>query len=271
MRIMNKNLMFIKKVVAICTTFFIFLSCDFTPRLHKDILKAQEYVKNQSYSDAVRLYESMLDSNLATPIKVKVFYQLGELYSINLRNNKKALYYYKLIKKITDNQPSIVSAEEKIAEINFTYLKNYKDSSLSYHNLSSITPKLEQHDFYEFRYGLSSMKNEDYKASMKVFQKISKSQRHKYFVKSLYYIGLIYFQQKEWMKAVKMWKTYINIETRRDSIVQTKFLMANAYETIENLKLAYDLYYSIMGEYPNTEVIKDRLNSIYKRKVSRKR
>ena len=47
--------------------------------------------------------------------------------------------------------------------------------------------------------------------------------------------------------------------------------MANAYETMERLKEAYNIYYSIVGEYPNNEVIKARLNSIYERKVARKR
>ena len=60
-------------------------------------------------------------------------------------------------------------------------------------------------------------------------------------------------------------------EKRRDNIVQTKFLMANAYETMEKLKAAYNIYYSILGEYPNTEVIKNRLKSIYERRVARKR
>ena len=47
--------------------------------------------------------------------------------------------------------------------------------------------------------------------------------------------------------------------------------MANAYETMERLKKAYDLYYSLLGKYPNTEVIKNRLNAIYERKIARKR
>jgi len=47
--------------------------------------------------------------------------------------------------------------------------------------------------------------------------------------------------------------------------------MANAYEMLEKLKEAYNLYYSILGEYPNTKVIQNRLNSIYARKIARKR
>ena len=47
--------------------------------------------------------------------------------------------------------------------------------------------------------------------------------------------------------------------------------MGNAYETMEELKKAYNIYYSILGEYPNNDVIKNRLNSLYKRRIARKR
>ena len=67
------------------------------------------------------------------------------------------------------------------------------------------------------------------------------------------------------------WDKYISLEKRRDNIVQTKFLMGNAYETMEELKKAYNIYYSILGEYPNNDVIKNRLNSLYKRRIARKR
>ena len=47
--------------------------------------------------------------------------------------------------------------------------------------------------------------------------------------------------------------------------------MANSYESLENLKSAYNIYYSILGEYPNTEVIQNRLKGIYNRRIARKR
>ena len=61
------------------------------------------------------------------------------------------------------------------------------------------------------------------------------------------------------------------LENRNDRIVKTKFLIANAYESAEKLKEAYNIYYSILGEYPNSEVIENRLKSLYERRVSRKR
>ena len=61
------------------------------------------------------------------------------------------------------------------------------------------------------------------------------------------------------------------MEKREDLIVEAKFLIANAFESSEDLKRAWDIYYSIKGSYPNTKVIFERLNSIRDRRVARKR
>jgi hypothetical protein len=66
-------------------------------------------------------------------------------------------------------------------------------------------------------------------------------------------------------------KEYIKRETRKDNVVQAKFVLANALENLEELKKAYNMYYSILSDYPNIDVIKNRLKSIYKRRVARKR
>ena len=44
-------------------------------------------------------------------------------------------------------------------------------------------------------------------------------------------------------------------------IVTTKFLWQMPMKRAEKLKEAYNTYYSILGEYPNSSVIKRRLDS----------
>ena len=162
-------------------------------------------------------------------------------------------------------------AQERIGEINFNYLKDFKSSQRTYLKLVNFTPRLERFDFYQFRYALSLHHDQSYSLSIKQFEKIQSNSSHEYFVASFYQLGITYFNQKKWKRAIFLWKEYLKREKRRDNIIQTKFLMGNAYETMENLKKAYDLYYSILGEYPNTEVLQNRLNAIYNRRVARKR
>lgn len=259
------------KILALIFISAFLFSCDFTPRLHKKILEAQEYIKNQQYSKAISQYKEILKNNPPADITVKINYQLGELFSINLGKNRESLKYYNDIKNLTESPLWLVKSEERIAEISFTYLKDYKLSEKSYKLLVNFTPRLEKFDFYQFRLATTYIKANMYNQALEELGKIQKIKSHKYYIESYFQIGLLNFQKKNNQEAINNWKEYLKRETRRSKLVQTRFLMANAYESMEELKQAYNLYYSILGEYPNTEVIQNRLNSIFQRRVSRKR
>jgi len=247
------------------------ISCDFTPRRQKRVLDAQNYIAEQKYQKAIYEYEKVLTSNPPPGVKVKIYYQLGELYSTYLANHKKALFYYEKIKNEASVPLWTVRAEEKIAELNFTYLKDYVAAISSYKKLSSFVPRLKSVDFFENRLGISYLKNGEIDKAVETFLAIRNNEKHEYFIRSAYYMGLAYFEKEDWPKAVYFFNEYIKGETRKDNIAQAKFLKANAYENDDRLKKAYDIYYSILGEYPNSDVIRKRLNSIYERKVARKR
>lgn len=268
MKVILKN-KFTNMAVILVTAFFV--SCDFTPRLYQDILLAQEYVTDQKYQKAVSKYESILSENPSDEVKVKIYYQLGELYSIHLHNTEKAINYYSMIKDIFPDPLWLVRTEERIADAYFSFGEQYKKSAESYQMLVRFVPRLKNFDLYQYRLALSYFHDNQLDKAQEVFETISQNHEQSYFAKSYYYLGLISFQKKNWSRSVAYWNEYIQLEKRRDEIVKTKFMMANAYETMEKLKEAYNIYYSLLGEYPNTDVIQARLNSIYERKIARKR
>lgn len=256
--------------VVLMTTVF-FSSCDFTPPINRKIIDAQNYITEQEYARAAYLYEEILKSNPAQDLRLKICYQLGELYSIYLGQYKKAVYYYNEVKELTEDPLWLIKTEEKLADINFNYLKNYKDAIKNYTRLSQFTPKLKNFDFFQLQIALSYFYLNDKDSALTQLTKIQSDPNHEYFVRSFYYVGLIYFEQKDFNKALFVWLEYLKRETKKENIVQAKFMVANAYESTENLKMAYDIYYSIANDYPNPDVIQSRLNSLYQRRVSRRR
>lgn len=246
-------------------------SCDFTPRLSKDVLAAQEYIQNHEYEKAASRYETILKESLTPEMRLKINYQLAELYSTYINNQSKALYFYTQVKKEADDPLWVVKSEEKMGEINFSYLGNYLAAVDSYLRLTQFEPRLNRYDFYRYRLGVSYINAGKYPEAIDVFEKIQKDVNGEYYAKTYYFIGMVYFQQKEWLKAIAFWREYLKIEKRLDQIVDAKFFMANAYEMLEELKIAYDIYYSILSTYPYPEVIQSRLNSIYQRRLARKR
>lgn len=258
-------------ISAILAMVLVTVSCDFTPPINRKIIDAQNYITEQKYAKAAYLYEDILKSNPSQDLRLKICYQLGELYSIYLGQYKKAVYYYTEVKDLTEDPLWLIKTEEKLADVNFNYLKNYKNAIKNYTRLSQFTPKLKNFDFFQLQIALSYYYLNDKENALIQLTKIQSDPNHEYFIRSFYYVGLIYYEQKEFNKALYVWQEYLKRETKKEYIVQAKFMVANAYESTENLKMAYDIYYSIANDYPNPEVIQNRLSSLYARRVSRRR
>ncbi|WP_146037885.1 lipopolysaccharide assembly protein LapB [Halobacteriovorax sp. DA5] len=246
-------------------------SCDFTPRIHKDILIAQNHISNQEYAQAVKQYHKILEMAPNDEIKIKINYQIAELYAVSLGQYKRGIAFYEKIPKLTTDPVWLVKTQERIGEIAFLYINDYAKAAEVYNKLSGFRPKLSNHDLYEFRLARSYIKLKEYDKATEHLVSMHNNGNHKYFVDSFFQSGIMYFESQDWNRAVQYFREYIKREDRRDLKVRAIFLMANCYETLERLQTAYDLYYSILGEYPNNKVIQDRLNSVYERRVARKR
>lgn len=250
---------------------FLCAGCDFTSSLHKNILRAQEYVTSQEFDKASDLYEKILEAKPSDSIRIKIHYQLGEIYSIYLNRYSDAIEHFKKVLEITYEPLWQVKALEKVGEIYFENLKDWKEASNAYNTLVNFEPVLEHQDFYRFRYAECLLELGMYKHAKVIYEKLIALSKQEYAIRSYFSLGMMSFYQEDWDVAVNYWFEYIKREKRQDRIVQTKFLIANAYETNEKLKEAYNIYYSIIGQYPNPEVIKERLESLYNRRLARKR
>lgn len=247
------------------------ISCDFTPPLNKEVLKAQNFISHQNYEKASVEYLSILKKKPPTDLQIKINYQLGDLFSIYLGQYYKAVDHYSRVLNISDDPLWQVKAQERLGELYFSFIKNFLRSSSIYSKLSSFKPVLTNQHFYLFRYALSEFYQGNLTHADKLFEDIEKDKKNEHSKRALYYRALTSFEKKEWETTVKHLEKYIRVETRRDYVVEAKFLMANSYESMESLKNAYNIYYSILGKYPNTEVIQNRLKGIYSRRVARKR
>ncbi len=249
----------------------LFFSCDFTPPVNRKIIDAQSYIADQKYEKAAFLYEKILDSNLEPELRMKICFQLGELNSIYIGKYKKAVTYYNEVKSLTEEPLWLIKVEEKLADINFTYLKNYPEALKNYQRLTEFRPFLKKHDYFQFQIAVSFYNLKNYDKALEKFNEIQKNPNHEYFIRAFYYLGLVFFEKKDYNMALFQWTEYTKRETKKENIIMAKFWIANVLETTENLKDAYDLYYSIINDYPNPEVVQGRLNSLYNRRVARKR
>lgn len=248
-----------------------FSSCDFTSGLNQDILSAQKYVDQQKFSKAVELYERVLKKNPSKIIKTKINYQLAEIYYLYMDEQVKALKYYQFIVENVDDPLWQVKSLEKIADINFSFSKNFTEAIRAYEILMNVKPRLKNYDYYFLRVGESYFEMGKYNKAREIFNQIISQPTNPYYVEAYNQMGLIEFYNKNWDKAVEYWLEYLKRERRKPQITNVKFLIANAYEANEKLKEAYNIYYSLLPSYPNPDVLRARLKSLYARRVARKR
>ena len=246
-------------------------SCDFTSGLNQDILSAQNHVDNQEFDKAVELYERVLKKNPSKLIKTKINFQLAEIYYLYLDQQLKALKYYQYIVDNVDDPLWQVKSLEKIADINFSFAKNYAQAIHAYQILMQVKPRLKSYDYYFLRVGEAYFEMGKYQKAREIFNQIISQPTNPFYVEAFNQMGLIEFYNKNWEKAVEYWLEYLKREKRKDQITKVKFLIANAYESSEKLKEAYNIYYSLLPTYPNPDVLKSRLKSLYNRRVARKR
>jgi tetratricopeptide (TPR) repeat protein len=246
-------------------------SCDFTSGFNQDILSAQKFVDQQEFSKAVGLYERVLKKNPTKIIKTKINYQLAEIYYLYLDEQVKALKYYQFIVDNVDDPLWQVKSLEKIADINFSFAKNFTQSIHAYEILMNLRPRLKNYDYYFLRVGESYFEMGKYNKAREIFNQIISQPTNPYYVEAFNQMGLIEFYNRNWDKAVEYWFEYLKREKRKDQITKVKFLIANAYESNEKLKEAYNIYYSLLPSYPNPDVLRSRLKSLFARRVARKR
>lgn len=260
-----------QKIIWLSLLIF-FASCDFTTSVHRDILKAQEFLLDKKYDDAIAVYKSVIEKRVKKELRVKITYQLADIYENQKQDYIKAIEYYK---KTLDFSAGIiwqVKAYERLSDIYFNYLKDYEKSLKIYKKLYSFMPSLERNDFYEFMAAKSNLELRKYNEASLGFNKIIKNNIHRYYSDALYNLGLISYYEKSWKKAIGAWDLFIKKSEDNDSkLIQAKYLMANSFEMLEDLDKAYKIYYSLLPVYPNAKVIEERLRSIYDRKKARKR
>lgn len=246
-------------------------ACDFTSKIHKQILNAQDLLQNFEHEEAIKEYEKVLGRIPPSLLKNKIYFQLGEIYNLYLNDHKKSIYYFEKIIADTSDPRWKVQAKEKLADIYLNQLRDFAKAEKYYKQLYDFFPKLENQDFYQLNLGISYFEQRYLEKAEIVFNQMLKEKNHRFKNRAFYYLGLVKFNSKQWKEATIYWLDYLKRETKKSEIAETKFLLANAYETMEELQKAYDIYYSILGEYPNSQVIKNRLESVYKRRMERKR
>jgi tetratricopeptide (TPR) repeat protein len=244
-------------------------SCGFSTGIYQDVIKAESLLKNNKYLEASKIYNKILDKSPPLDLEIRILFQLGEINSSYLNKFDESIKYFLDVVEKSSDPIWHIKSYEKLASISFDG-KRYDLSKKFYEKLSKIKPELKNKNFYLLKVAESNLNLKDFNLSKEQFIECT-LKNIDYEKDCYYYLGLIHYYENSFEEANNYWFKYLKLEKNKEKIVNIKFLIANSYESLEKYKNAYDIYYSILGEFPNSEIIKKRLKSVYDRRVARKR
>jgi len=250
--------------------FFGLVTGQFSPKSYQKIIEAQELILQQKYDKALITYEKILQKKIPSEIKTRILIQQSELLSIFLNRPKEAVESILQAKQeAPEDLPLQLSLDSKLAELYFGVLKDYQKSYVIYKKMSQIIPKIENYDFYRYRSLLSLFFQSKYSLAKEETEKVLKeSPDFSFYKECILLLGKIFFYQEDYEQSLKYFAQFLSFEgIAQRQLAETKFLMANAYESLGKLKNAYKFYESTLKHYPNIEVVKQRLNSVFQRKT----
>ena len=211
---------------------------------------ANTYLANEQYREAIPYLKNIISSAHNESLKPRAYLRAGIVY-YNLDNNKEALNQYDALLKQFPNSPE---AQEALDNAKTIYIEQGKSSE--YVNFAKtmgvdITPT--QEDQLAYQEAEVQFNNGSFETAAKKFEDyLTKFPDGKYFLEANYYKSEIYFNQKNWNKAVT---GYEAVAEKAPNKFGEKSLLQSARLNFFNLKdySNAEKYFSKLKDFASTQ------------------
>lgn len=247
--------------------FFTVYGCDFSPITTRNLNTANQLVEAQNFIEAANVYRSVLANTPDKEIKIKVLVQLAQLYAFHLNRVEDSISLMEKAILISKDPLRLIKFKEILGDIYFTKLRNFKKSVDIYDELLKVRPKLSMYDEYKYRYAESLFLVNDHKNSLFVFESILNNKKNINKSKIKYRIGLINYLLNKNDEAISVFKEIIDGDFKYTYKVKSSYYLAGLYEDIDQLDNSLKYYNLIRYDYPNPELIEQKMESILRKKV----
>ena len=242
-----------------------FLSCDFSPIVERQLNRANKAVEDQSFQEAVDIYNYVLASTSSNKIKVRVLIQMAQIHAYHLN---KVEISVKLIKKaitLTNDPNRLIKLNEILGDIYYSDLRIFSEASKMYGELIEVKPRLANYFEYRYRHAESLFLANKFSLSLNNFESLIEEFPDKYKSKIYFRVALINYFLRNTELAIQKFKEIIEGDFNYSEKIKASFYLAGIFENSNQLKKAYKYYSLIKYDYPNTALINQKINSIKKR------
>ena len=266
-----KKLLTQKKMRNILSILFVVIiqSCYFNSVGHKEIVSAQSAIDTQDFLKAEQKLENALRSDLSIELKIKVLHQLGVVKAFHLNDLKGALKIFQQTLEISQTPISKKKSSIYLADLYFSMLRDFEKSRGLYESLYESEQDLKIKSKYFQRYIKSLFETQKFEDVIIKLDNLAVTLKNfdLMLLKALsHYFLLDYLGSKEILKDLEKLQGL-----NRDQISGVKLFMALVLEDQEFLKLSYNEYLDNFQLFPNSNLIRLRIEKLIHRKRTSKR
>ena len=248
--------------IAVCVFCLTVLGCG-DSRVESLLLRAnEEWVQGRNHS-AIELFNAVLEISPSGPQAEESLYRLGEIYYFGLGETPKAISYFQEVVNIRPRGEFAYGAQKYIAEIVELSFRDLDQAIIEYQKLINEYKKPQEHPEQQFRIAAIYFKKHNYDQALVEFDILVESYSKNQWSEEAYLrITEILHNMERCKDAREKYSQFRVLYPKSTFSGEMEFVMASCLEEEGKLKLAYNRFKKLEGDYKYPALLKMKLEGI---------
>lgn len=240
-------------------------------RQQKLLNEADEKIAQGVYADAADLLRRAISINPQSKTAVKALYKLGFTLESYLKDYDGAVYNFQEFIRLSQDKVSIYEVQKRIANIYFEQYREPEKAIAAYKKLISFNPESLETDLFQFRIGQAYFRQNNFDQARYEYQQLlERFPKSPFAARARFEVGNAYYMEGKYEIAEEAWKQVLRHHTQSEYATEAQFMMAQCLEHQDKLQNALQMYETIKGRYPSSEILDLRINELKKRMQKKK-
>lgn len=255
--------------------FFLFLllglsACSERRQL-KQVNEAEEKITQGSYGEAVAILKKAIVINPESKTAIKALYKLGFILENYLKDYDGAIGQYQEFIRLSLDKVSRYEVQKRIANLYFDQYREPEKAIAAYKKLISFNPESLETDLFQFRIGQSYFRQNNFEQARYEYQQLlERFPKSQFTARTRFEIGNAYYMEGKYDIAEQAWQQVVRNHTQSEYATEAQFMMAQCLEHQDKLQNALQMYETLTGRYPASDVLELRVAEIKKRIAKKK-